>query len=250
MKKTTAQKLKSLFDWKAGNDGIFYYLQQIATLPWKNSNINAVLDLEYYGNHSGNKDISPLVESLLSERSELSATDKAILANTIFAIYGDKWIADYNVLHAEYDPIENYSSTETEDIDTNNIETPHNWKVTETQTPTEWKQTTTGSDTDNNQTVESEIYGFNSASSEPERKQTTSVNSNISTEQSGSFQTDTETTGTYDRDNYVHRHMTRSGNIGVTTSQQMIESELKLREWSFYHAVMRDIDDILTLKIY
>lgn len=45
--------------------------------------------------------------------------------------------------------------------------------------------------------------------------------------------------------------LTRSGNIGVTTSQQMIESERALWLWNFfYKIVFPDVDRVLTLNIY
>ena len=45
--------------------------------------------------------------------------------------------------------------------------------------------------------------------------------------------------------------LTRSGNIGVTTSQQMIESERNLWLWNFfYKVVFPDVDKVLTLSIY
>lgn len=46
------------------------------------------------------------------------------------------------------------------------------------------------------------------------------------------------------------RTLTRSGNIGVTTSQQMLQSELDLRKYQFYQRIMNDIDTILCLQIY
>ena len=46
------------------------------------------------------------------------------------------------------------------------------------------------------------------------------------------------------------RELTRKGNIGVTTSQQMINSEIELREYNFIETIYSDIDSILTLKIY
>lgn len=46
------------------------------------------------------------------------------------------------------------------------------------------------------------------------------------------------------------RTLTRSGNIGVTTSQQMLESERELWVWKFFDQVFRDVDEILTLPIY
>ena len=46
------------------------------------------------------------------------------------------------------------------------------------------------------------------------------------------------------------RELTRKGNIGVTSSQQLINSEIELREYNFIEAIYSDIDSILTLKIY
>lgn len=46
------------------------------------------------------------------------------------------------------------------------------------------------------------------------------------------------------------RELTRSGNIGVTTSQQMLESELQLRKYNFYEELFKDVNSIVTLSIY
>ena len=48
----------------------------------------------------------------------------------------------------------------------------------------------------------------------------------------------------------TNHELTRTGNIGVTTSQQMIESEIKLWDWNFIDNVFKDIAEILTLPIY
>lgn len=45
-------------------------------------------------------------------------------------------------------------------------------------------------------------------------------------------------------------NLTRSGNIGVTTSQQMAESEIELRRNIYFNMVFDDIDKLLTLPIY
>ena len=49
-------------------------------------------------------------------------------------------------------------------------------------------------------------------------------------------------------DNY--RELTRSGNIGVTTSAQLLEGELEVRKNIFIDIVMNDIDTIMCLKLY
>lgn len=55
---------------------------------------------------------------------------------------------------------------------------------------------------------------------------------------------------TFNSQHDLRHHLTRSGNIGVTTSQQMLESELDLRQWIYFENVMKDIDSLLTLNIY
>ena len=45
-------------------------------------------------------------------------------------------------------------------------------------------------------------------------------------------------------------NLTRSGNIGVTTTQQMAESEIEYRRNLYFDMVFADIDKLLTLPIY
>lgn len=58
---------------------------------------------------------------------------------------------------------------------------------------------------------------------------------------------DQRTLNTKDR---TEHNLTRKGNIGVTTSQQMVQSEYDLRKWLFFEEVMLDVDKLLTLSIY
>ena len=54
--------------------------------------------------------------------------------------------------------------------------------------------------------------------------------------------TDTEETG---------HTLTRYGNIGVTTSQQMLQSEIALWEWNFFKSVVfPNVDGVLTIALY
>lgn len=46
------------------------------------------------------------------------------------------------------------------------------------------------------------------------------------------------------------RQLTRKGNIGVTTSQQMITSEIELRKQRFFEIVFTNLDDALTSPIW
>ncbi|WP_407416481.1 hypothetical protein, partial [Methanobrevibacter sp.] len=42
----------------------------------------------------------------------------------------------------------------------------------------------------------------------------------------------------------------RFGNIGITTSQQMLQQELEVRKYDFYKMIYKDIDSVLCLSIY
>ena len=84
----------------------------------------------------------------------------------------------------------------------------------------------------NSTTGKNNIYGFNTTAEDGVPQDNSSVEST--------------TSGDFD-DN--HRKLTRSGNIGVTTSQQMLQSEIELRQWNFYNMIMNDIDDVMCLSI-
>lgn len=61
-------------------------------------------------------------------------------------------------------------------------------------------------------------------------------------------QTDTESGRNTKTRNYT---LTRRGNIGVTTSQQMLQSERELWTWNFFRdIVFPDLDRILTIPVY
>lgn len=71
-------------------------------------------------------------------------------------------------------------------------------------------------------------------------------------------------TNTYENDNKVEgsnnnsvssigtitHTMTRSGNIGTTTSQSMVMSERSVLMWNYFEQVFADLDDLLCLKVY
>ena len=165
------------------------------------------------------------------------------------------------------------------------------YKETDKQTPTNWKEITTGLQADNQADADNSIYAFNSASavkvSESQSKvssksevshtgtyetehsitgekitdvtrtgsyeteKETSGTFETETERTGTYQTETEHTGTYEKETAYDTELRRSGNIGVTTSQQMITSERELWLWHYFQdVVFKDICKALTLSIY
>lgn len=223
-------KLLAVFsDWMS--TGIFNALDSF-NVPWKEENISDVLDTEYFGNISGAKTISPLVTKLLvaDGSSVLSSARVAQLARVIYNLNGANWAREYATLDLEYNPINNYDMHESgTDIKDN----------TGTQGVTH-----TGTQVDADVISNSNnVYGFNSVSAVGDT--TSSANdTNTRTNNLTDERTD-------DLSEVIDHTLTRSGNIGVTTSQQLIESERNLYLWNFfYKVVFPSVDKVLTIATY
>lgn len=217
------------------NNGIFTFLNNL-DVPWKSLNIFKQLNLIYHGNHSGKKEVSPMLDSLITEES-LTENDKTLIAMSIFSIFSVKWQKLYATLSLEYKPLENYDMQETEKT-TGNIENTDSFNGT-INTSVNNKQNSSSNKT-------SSLYGFNSV---------TDVNSDKDNVTDDSTITETgETKEVREKNNMNNstedRTLTRHGNIGVTTSQQMLQSEIQLWQWTFFNDVFKDIDTILTIQMY
>lgn len=147
---------------------------------------------------------------------------------------------------------------------------------TTTDTGTVSTEGTTGTD----RTVNNDIYGFNSSDASNADKQTGTDNTTANqtetrntSEKVDHDTTDTETLNTQDslsrntkdtetRDladsrtgnektnETVTHSVHRFGNIGVTTSQEMLQEERDLWQWYFYEYVFKDLDRFLTIAVY
>lgn len=284
--------------------GIFSKLQT-KNVPWAALNIETSLNMVYHLNRSGNKIVSPLVESYTENIAELSEVEKTAIAESIYTIYGDKWGKLYELLSLEYNPIANYDMTEEETIQgetsteatrrgtdtttgtgTDTITHTGTEQNANTGTVTNQHTGTTATSTDETSsgssdgTTDNKIYGFNSSngvddsssvnetsatSNRDVEEQTTNNLTDTRTDATTATRTDnltdTETRNVTDQTTYnttdattgeneTTRTLTRSGNIGVTTTQQMIQSSIDLWQWNFFNQVFDDIDTILTISTY
>lgn len=259
---------------------------QIYNPPWGSLNISTLLDLEYIGNVSGNKIISPIVERILindnNDDNKLTENRLTQLANLIYTLYNNKWERLWTITQSEYNPIENYNMVE-EGTDTDEI--VHGETVTRTDNLTHAKTGTeqqapnvTETETPNitetktpnlTRTLEENIYGFNSTQETPANSGTETNTGTDTTTRTGTNTntrtgTDTKTYNTNDADTGTQTHahtgtdtntktheLERHGNIGVTTTQQMIQSEIELWQWDFFNNVLfPDIDRVMAIKIY
>lgn len=276
------KKLIDAFNYDFSGGGLFSLLTAAAGgvgLPWADAIDDTSLAIEYFGNHSGDKYISPLIAKLLKvdDTETLSTVRQANLALLIYDKYKSNWAKRWTALETIYNPLENYSMTENETESGTNTGTVGNVKSdtisgsksgTNTGTVTDAGNESITRDNDSSlATTETEnIYGFDSSVASPANSRsgqnTASEDESITTTK-GNTRTDNlahaETTnesvqGTETRtDNLAHavqRLLTRSGNIGVTTSQQMLQSELEIRVYDYFESIYKDIDKVLTIAIY
>lgn len=273
-------RLAEIFD-NIETGGIFNALQGRGT-PWENEDIAIELDTLYFYNISGNKIISPLVSKI---KSGTVLTDEEIekLADIIYAVNNKNWERVWEADITEYNPLDNYNMEENLTNDITEIEYGRTDTRTDNLTRTESEQSSdsetqnlTHSKTGTEQTSgtssgtnSDKIYGFNSSTGRDSTSgETTGTSSGTitynTTDTDGGTRTGSETSsgtetqsGTVENeqsgtDTKTHSYnLTRTGNIGVTTSQQMLQAEREARIWNyFYNFVFPSIDKILTIDIY
>lgn len=197
--------------------------------PFIDSNTNSyTLDFDYELGFSNDKYISPLfeklwIQSLLDagftiEEFLSGEMDLADIETTLTAFY-QSYIIEiiYNRFGVKWKKI--YDSLVI------SVYNPiHNYDVEEKRTPNLSTGVTANAES------KTGVFGFNG------------TNAKDSATNDGNSSSTTTLTGT--------DTLTRKGNIGVTTTQQMITQELELRKHDFYRMIYMDIDSILCLKIY
>jgi len=189
------------------------------------------LQVDYFGGYSNEKFVSPLLKKIYDRTRDVESPFTALntmIANVLYNRFATKWKKIYDALMTEYNPLENYSMEEerTPDLTTEETENVNSEVTTNRET-----------------NASSKYKGFNA--SDPVTITTTDGSEDV-------------TTSGASADNETHRvientgteTLTRSGNIGVTTSQQMLESEFKVRQYDFYKMIYNDIDSVLCLSIY
>ena len=192
-----------------------------------NSDNVVTLNQDYYLSHSNDKYVSPFVEKLYDDGK--SATEiTSFVASIVYNRFGVKWKKIYDALMTEYNPLENYSMEEERTPDLSFEETQNEKSDIKTERET---------------SATNSYKGFNA--SDPVVVNKTDGEENVET--SGA-KLDNEVSKTTTHTG--SETLTRSGNIGVTTSQQMLESEFKVRQYDFYKMIYNDIDSVLCLSVY
>jgi len=199
--------------------------------------------------------------------------DANAIAQMILARYGEKWKRMLVINDAEYNPLNNYDMTEKEALSSSGKEIgTRNNSYSNITANTNSAESSDSSSSDtisaNTQTQtgagDTSIYAFNSVDAVP----TNETSADSETANSSSGKTDVKSnstakttssesgTGKNEESNETNkidsatRTLTRSGNIGVTTSVQMLEQERNFWAWSYIRVIIEDVADFLTIGVY
>lgn len=221
--------------------GIFFNLASSGEFEFINNDSKRQLNIDYYEIYSREKIASPYFnidgdDNVYVDDDDIVYVDDfdyvitprefddlyQTLSDIVISRYKDKWNRLYDVLvNAEYKPLENY-----------------NMKEKRTPNTTDTRNVKTNSDITS--VTDNDKYGYNSSSASPYDKSTIHTTGD---EDDNTIFDELKRTG--------YEELERSGNIGVTTSQQMLESEIKLRALNNMVKIMfDDIDKVLTTPIY
>lgn len=253
--------LRDVFDgWELGT-GLFSFLAAQGTMPWANAeNVdNSVLDIAYFGNHSGGKFCAPLVKLLINDEGVIPTAARITIAKILISKYLNNWNHLWETNIAVYSPIHNYDMHEERDLATtdDNVETTDgelSRTGTEGLTHGMVESTQHGRTEDN----VNYKYGLNTTVYQQNRS-----DENVSTEGGTTTTTDsgTDTTTrnlvdstdqkvTEDNEGTEHEETHRYGNIGVTTTQKLLQEERNLWLWNFFDEVFNDLDKELALAFH
>lgn len=235
-----SKKLIDVYPFFTSGEGIFKFIN----LDFLQDYNDIDLDILFFTTY-GKKPINALVEYFLLGGDVLLEPQREKIGELITMKYGKNWEHYYNVFSAEYKPISNYDMVENETINGEEIGT-ENENITNTLNidETETANASNESESDLN------TFAFNSTSSVPTDKNLVNNTSNATNERSGiNTNTNIGSKNTNNEKQQI-RELTRSGNIGVTTSQQMLESEIELWKWNFLQSIFEDISSFLSLWIY
>lgn len=250
----------------------------MVSAPWADTMSGTNLDIAYLDGHSGERYCSNFINHRLNDSDVLSSDNRTLIANILWAMFGIQWTRLWATMKpAEYDPLTNYQMQETMEGTENSTRTPDLTKgdTGTVQTTGQDKRTPnltrngTGTVNDNGSatnTNQNGIWGFNSSTSVPsDMSDGTATNENTTTRDLTETETGTDTTDRTNTDTYNRsytetgtdttagkssRKLTRTGNIGTNTFQNLLQQERNIWMYDFFEQIFKDVDSVLTIPIY
>lgn len=226
--------LNEAFSDYATKGGIF---SNIGNLPWLSIMLGTQLDTMYFDTHSGERFSSRIITKRVGDDGSLATADRKTISALVYARFRTQWSRLWATMNPNYEPLTNYQMTEDETGNHTDTRTPD---ITRKHTGTDKNE---GDSHVNNQ---SNLWGFNSDTSVP--ADMSDGDTTVNTTNTRDL-TDTET-GTDTTAGQNTRKLTRTGNIGTNTFQNLLQQERNLWMYDFFEQIFKDVDSVLTIPIY
>ena len=268
-------KMIDVYSNYPADGGVF---SPMSNAPWADTMSGTNLDVLYFDGHSGERYCSNFINHRLNDSDVLSSDNRTLIANILWAMFGIQWTRLWATMKpVEYDPLTNYQMQETMEGTENSTRTPDLTKgdTGTVQTTGQDKRTPnltrngTGTVNDNGSatnTNQNGIWGFNSSTSvQSDMSDGTATNENTTTRDLTETETGTDTTDRTNTDTYNRSYtetgtdktagtsshkLTRTGNIGTNTFQNLLQQERNIWMYDFFEQVFNDVDSVLTIPIY
>nr|DAX05415.1 MAG TPA: hypothetical protein [Caudoviricetes sp.] len=275
METINLNKMIDVYSNYTTDGGVF---SPMVSAPWVDTMSGTNLDILYLDGHSGERYCSNFINHRINDSDVLSSDNRTLISNILWAMFGIQWTRLWATMKpAEYDPLTNYQMQETMEGTENSTRTPDLTKgdTGTVQTTGQDKRTPnltrngTGTVNDNGSatnTNQNGIWGFNSSTSVPsDMSDGTATNENTTTRDLTETETGTDTTDHTNTDTYNRsytetgtdttagtssRKLTRTGNIGTNTFQNLLQQERNIWMYDFFEQVFKDVDSVLTIPIY
>lgn len=214
------------------------------------NNFNAISYLQPYWSHPENYDFN-FCNILFPSLSLVTDSVDEINSIIAYTIYSNayKWEKLYDTLHLEYNPIWNVDGTETTVYGEHETENSNGER---NRTETNGARSTTTSAGARNNTSTFYAVPYDSTEEAETGKQVDGSAAVQDTASSTAYEdsikdaasTDTTTSKTHTDT------VTRQGNIGITSSQNLIQQERQVAEFNYMQTVMKDIIDAITIPYW
>ena len=163
------------------------------------------------------------------------------------------WTKLYNTLNLEYNPIDNTDKYE-DYTDTRTTERTTAGTNSSTSDGTDKRMENESASGSRNETAEHDVSAENASDYQPDSRDVTRGSNEDSRENTASSTTSLNSSGTNSEtenytDTFTHTLHTH-GNIGVTTTQQMIESERESVRYNLVEEIAADYQTAFCLDIY
>lgn len=195
-------------------------------------------------------DRETLIDNLLLETAELELLySRPETLKTMIAVWSKKQLPIWNkleeTLHFDYNPIHNYDRTETHsDLETRDLAGTNDRTYSSRQN----RDNTTNVTQDEDSTLSKAAYDSGAM---VDAEGTTDSRRSNQVDDETVTRADTDNTDSTDTGTVKHDFEMRAfGNIGVTTTQQMIEQEREIRKFSIYDYIISEFKNRFCILVY